>query len=169
MNAIPDSPPEGYAAVRNVVITHNTFVDCTTPLNFGVGAGKRNCTVKPENTYLVNNLIYSPDEDEIIKYFDRTDGIKVDHNLFSTRKGSFVQNNQNSTELKKVQIDGIEIVYTTARAKNNEMADLNTPALTSSGSFIGAFQGESDESSFQIANAKNCGPFWYKKTVPGSN
>ena len=169
MNAIPDSPPEGYAAVRNVVITHNTFVECTTPLNFGVGAGKRNCTVKPENTYLVNNLIYSPDEDEVIKYFDRTDGIMLDHNLFSTRKGSFVQNNQNSTELKKVQIDGIEIVYTTARAKNTGMADLNTPALTSSGSFIGAFQGESDESSFQIANAKNCGPIWYKKTDPGSN
>ena len=53
--------------------------------------------------------------------------------------------------------------------ENTEMADLNTPALTSSGLLIGAFQGESDESSFQIANAKNCGPLWYKKTDPGSN
>jgi poly(beta-D-mannuronate) lyase len=169
MNAIPDSPPEGYAAVRNVTITNNTFVDCTIPFNFGVGAGKRNCTVKPENTLLVNNLIYSPDEDEAIKYFDRTDGIKLDHNLFSTRKGSFIQNNQNSDELKKVRIDGIEIVYTSAKAKNTEMVDLQTPGTVSSGSFIGAYQGESDETILLKANAKNCGPPWYKKDDPGSN
>jgi poly(beta-D-mannuronate) lyase len=164
MNAIPDSPREGYAAVRNVMITNNTFVDCTTPLNFGVGAGKRNCTVKPEKTILVNNLVYSPDEDEVIKNFDRTDGIKLDHNLFSTRRGSFVQNMQTSAELEKVRINGIEIVYTTARSKNTE-TDNKTPGTAFSGSFIGAYQEGSDESSFHTADSINCGPLWYKKQM----
>jgi poly(beta-D-mannuronate) lyase len=68
MNAIPDSPLNGYMPVKNVIIANNTYYDCSTPWSFGVGFGDRNRIVKPESTLLLNNLIYSPNEAELIKY-----------------------------------------------------------------------------------------------------
>jgi len=51
MNGIPNSPASGYAAVKDVVIANNTFVDCTLPWNFSSGADDRNRSVKPERTF----------------------------------------------------------------------------------------------------------------------
>ena len=59
MNGIPNSPANGYAPVKNVTVTNNTYYDCAF-LGLCVGFGERNRIVRPENTLLINNLIYCP-------------------------------------------------------------------------------------------------------------
>lgn len=55
MNAIPDSPLSGYAAVRNSLVANNTMVDCKVSLEIGVGAGKKQSVV-PRDCRWSHNL-----------------------------------------------------------------------------------------------------------------
>ena len=55
MNGIPNSPLNKYAPVRGALVAHNTFVDCSVTMEFGVGAGKKQ-PLAPADSKIINNL-----------------------------------------------------------------------------------------------------------------
>lgn len=59
MNGIPNGPLNGYAPVKDVIIAHNTLVDCKVSMAIGVGAGKEKQSVSPANCLVANNVISS--------------------------------------------------------------------------------------------------------------
>jgi poly(beta-D-mannuronate) lyase len=117
MNGIPNSPANGYAPVKNVIVANNTYYDCTSPWSFGVGIGFRNRIAKPENTLLLNNLVYCPNTDELIKYYDQTDGIMLDNNILINNKGNLEIKGTVKGEILQSKLNDLEIIYTTIAAK----------------------------------------------------
>jgi poly(beta-D-mannuronate) lyase len=57
MNGVPNSPPHRYLPVRNTLIAHNTFVNCS-PFSLGEGADAER-TVAPSDVHVLNNIFYS--------------------------------------------------------------------------------------------------------------
>ena len=59
MNAIPDTPPEGYQQVKRTIVERNLILDCKTPFTIGLkhDAG---CTLPPLAVTVKNNLVYAP-------------------------------------------------------------------------------------------------------------
>ena len=85
MNGIPKSPLNRYNQVTDVVVAHNTWIDCKSPLQIGVGQNKKSVDVLPADeirsappirTIIANNLIYNtkPDETPVINH-DNMDGV----------------------------------------------------------------------------------------------
>lgn len=161
MNAIPNSPANGYAAVRNVVIAHNTYVDCTLPWSFGVGAGTRDRTVIPENTLVMNNLVYSPQESELIKAFDKTDGIKFDNNLLISKSGYLTGEGTAEGNITQESAWGVD--YVTTNAVGRKLGFIRADILGRSRSVtqVGAFQQEAGDATIPMAGPQNTGPSWY--------
>ena len=162
MNGIPDSPASGYAPVKNVILANNTYVDCTLPWNFCVGVSERNRIVTPQNTQIINNIVYCPNENELIKSYDKTDGITFGNNLMISKKGVSSEKGTVAGEINKSQLSGIEMVYSTIPAqkipfiKNDIMGQPRTKAV------IGAFQDKDEKAKTETASSLNCGPAWYK-------
>lgn len=72
MNGIPKSPQNRYNQVTDVVVAHNTWVDCRSPWQIGVGQNKASADVLPKSeirsappirTTVANNIIYNTHED----------------------------------------------------------------------------------------------------------
>jgi len=124
MNAIPNSPANGYAPVRNVVIANNTFYDCSSPWIFGAGFGERDRTVTPQNTLLLNNLVYCPNTDEIINHADKTEGIILNNNILISSKGVLSETGCVSGEALMTKVWGVDVPYTTVKAKNFLMLNM---------------------------------------------
>lgn len=162
MNAIPDSPLNGYMPVKNVIIANNTYYDCSTPWAFGVGFGDRDRVVKPESTLLLNNLIYSPNETELMKFYDQTDGVKFDNNLLISNKGASTQQGTVQGEAFKSTVWGIEMVFSNIKAKKLPFVKFDILGQTRGETVIGAFQNKGEKAEVELATAKNCGPEWYK-------
>ena len=66
MNGIPKSPLNRYIQVTDVVVAHKTWVNCTSPLKFGVGSNvdlkdilpaSEIRSERPIRTIVANNLI----------------------------------------------------------------------------------------------------------------
>jgi poly(beta-D-mannuronate) lyase len=169
MNGIPNTPPSGYAQVKNVVIANNTFLDCSIPWNFCFGAGEGDQTAKPESTLLINNLNYCPEEPELIKYNDKTDGIRLENNLLISKSGL-----ENSTESAKgavifKKILNMEIPMTNSAAKKLNFVTYDILGAKIEQPFIGAFHSTDDTHSFEMASAQNCGPKWYQASKKTSD
>lgn len=162
MNAIPDSPLNGYMPVKNVIVANNTYYDCSTPWAFGVGFGDRNRIVKPESTLLLNNLIYSPNETELMKFYDQTDGVKFDNNLLISNKGVSTQQGAVQGEVFKSTVWGIEMVFSNVKAKKLPFVKYDILGQTRGDAVIGAFQNKGEKAEVVLATAQNCGPEWYK-------
>lgn len=162
MNAIPDSPANGYAPVKNVLIANNTYYDCAFPWAFGAGFGERNRIVRPESTLLLNNLVYCPNTSELIKYYDTTDGIKLDNNIMMSNAGLLKENGAVEGEVLKAKINDIEIVYSNLKAKKLPFVKYDILGQTRGEAVIGAFQNQGEKSEIELATPKNCGPEWYK-------
>ncbi|MGM5470624.1 chondroitinase-B domain-containing protein [Flavobacteriaceae bacterium LMO-SS05] len=103
MNGIPKSPLNRYNQVTDVVVAHNTFIDCNSPWQFSVGSNVSQSDVlpateirsaRPERVVLANNLIYNEvaDENPIVNY-DKVDGVNFKNNII---------NNENNSEVKPV-------------------------------------------------------------------
>ncbi len=165
MNAIPNSPANGYAPVRNVMIANNTYYDCAFPWAFGVGFGERDRTVKPESTLLLNNLVYCPKTAELIKYYDTSDGIKMDNNIMVNASGTLKENGAVDAVVTKDTIFGIDMVYSTAKAKKLPFVKFDILGQTRGEAVIGAFQNKGIKPEIEIATSKNCGPDWYSATA----
>ena len=99
MNGIKKSPLNRYIQVTDVVVAHNTWVDCTAPLQFGVGSNIDQKDVLPASeirsetpirTLVANNIIYNTKGDPMpIFRHDAIDGIEFKSNAINNQQVEF--------------------------------------------------------------------------------
>lgn len=102
MNGIPKSPLNRYIQVTDVVVAHNSWIDCTSPLQFGVGSNVDQKDVlpaseirseRPIRTIVANNLIYNEKGDLLpVVAHDSLDGIYFESNLINNQGVAFNPN-----------------------------------------------------------------------------
>lgn len=122
MNDIPKSPQNRYNQVTDVVVAYNTWVNCASPWQFGVGTNISEAAVlpkseirsaRPERMIVANNVIYNEKGDTMpIVEHDQTDGIIFKNNVINNQGMTFkAQEGLETTffELKEVG----ENVFTT--------------------------------------------------------
>ncbi len=91
MNGIPKSSLNRYKQVTDVVVAYNTWVDCTSPFQVGVGQNKASKDVlpkseirsaKPIRTLVANNLVYNTttDANPVVNH-DDISGITFKNNV----------------------------------------------------------------------------------------
>ncbi len=165
MNGMPDSPLSGYAQVKNVIIANNTFYDCALPWNFCVGKSERNRIARPENVELINNLVYCPNDKELIKSYDKTDGITLTDNLMISSKGVSDEKGTIPGEVVKSKYLDYEFVYSTATCQKNPLATVDILAHSGKNPVVGAFQNNDEKAKIEIAGSGNCGPQWDFKAM----
>lgn len=115
MNGIPKSPLNRYNQVTDVLVAYNTYINCKSPWQFGVGTNISQKDVlplseirsaRPLRTVVANNVIYNEvgDENPIIEH-DKADGVKFKGNLINNQ-GVKIKNEErfksSSFELIKV-------------------------------------------------------------------
>lgn len=99
MNGIKKSPLNRYIQVTDVVVAHNTWVNCTSPWQLGVGSNVDQKDVLPASeirsetpirTIVANNIIYNDKGDDmpIIRY-DSIDGIDFKSNVINNQGTKF--------------------------------------------------------------------------------
>lgn len=99
MNGIPKSPLNRYIQVTDVTVANNTWVDCSAPLQFGVGSNVSQSDVlpaseirsaRPKRTVVANNLIYNTKGDERpVVAHDKLDGILFKNNIIDNQGVDF--------------------------------------------------------------------------------
>ena len=102
MNGIPKSPLNRYNQVTDVVVAFNTWVNCKSPWQFGVGTNISQRNVLPASeirsarairTVVANNLIYNDSGDaQPIVAHDSIDGVKFKNNLINNQGVTFKPN-----------------------------------------------------------------------------
>ena len=99
MNGIPRSPLNRYIQVTDVVIAHNSWINCVSPWQFGVGSNVSQKDVlppseirsaRPVRTTVANNIIYnqSGDSNPLVEH-DEIDGINFKNNIISNQGVEF--------------------------------------------------------------------------------
>ncbi|MCL7764868.1 alginate lyase [Polaribacter sp. Z014] len=115
MNGIPKSPLNRYNQVTDVVVAFNTYVNCKSPWQFGVGTNIAQAAVLPKSeirsaralrTIVANNVIYNKvgDKNPIIEH-DKADGVTFKDNIINNQGVAFDNSDRiaaNSFELTKV-------------------------------------------------------------------
>lgn len=81
MNGIPNSAPNGYERVQNVVIENNTWVSCKSPLEFCNGKGSRERDDKPLRTVVRKNIVFCPTTKALVKEHDTDYDIRLEDNI----------------------------------------------------------------------------------------
>lgn len=99
MNGIRRSAINRYIQVTDVVVAYNTWVDCKSPWQFGVGSNVDQKDVLPPSeirsetpirTLVANNVIYNSVGDEIpIVRYDSIDGITFKNNVINNQGMDF--------------------------------------------------------------------------------
>ena len=99
MNGIPKSPLNRYIQVTDVVVAHNSWIDCVSPWQFGVGSNIDERAVlppseirseRPIRTIVANNLIYNTSGDKMpIVAHDQMDGINFKSNVINNQNLDF--------------------------------------------------------------------------------
>ncbi|MFD2542702.1 chondroitinase-B domain-containing protein [Lacinutrix gracilariae] len=116
MNGIPKSPLNRYNQVTDVVVAYNTYVNCSSPWQFGVGTNIAQADVLPKSeirsarairTTLANNVIYNQKGlENIVIENDKADGVTFKSNIVDNQGLAFPDFNGGiialSLELKKV-------------------------------------------------------------------
>ncbi|WP_147678296.1 chondroitinase-B domain-containing protein [Algibacter pacificus] len=99
MNGIPKSPLNRYNQVTDVVVAYNTYVNCKSPWQFGVGTNIAQADVLPVSeirsaralrTHVANNIIYNEigDKNVIIEH-DKADGVQFSNNVINNQGVDF--------------------------------------------------------------------------------
>ncbi|WP_297706076.1 chondroitinase-B domain-containing protein [uncultured Eudoraea sp.] len=99
MNGIPKSPLNRYNQVTDVVVAYNTFVNCDSPWQFGVGSNISQKDVlplseirsaRPLRMLVANNVIYNEkgDPSPIIEH-DKADGVTFKSNVINNQNVAF--------------------------------------------------------------------------------
>jgi poly(beta-D-mannuronate) lyase len=111
MNGIPKSSLNRYKQVTDVVIAYNTWVDCNSPIQIGVGQNNASKDVLPISeirsappirTILANNLIYNTVSNSIpLVNHDDKSGISFKNNIISNA-GIL---NDSSSEFKSIEVE----------------------------------------------------------------
>jgi len=104
MNGIPKSPLNRYNQVTDVVVAYNTYVNCKSPWQFGVGTNISQKDVlplseirsaRPLRTLVANNVIYNNigDPSPIIEH-DEADGVDFQSNVINNQGVAFKDDNR---------------------------------------------------------------------------
>ncbi|SDX93519.1 poly(beta-D-mannuronate) lyase [Lutibacter oricola] len=115
MNGIPKSPLNRYNQVTDVVVAYNTYVNCKSPWQFGVGTNISQKEVLPLSeirsaralrTEVVNNVIFNTEGDaHLIVEHDKADGVTFMANAINNQGVDFKNKDKfivSNFELKKV-------------------------------------------------------------------
>ena len=116
MNGIPKSPLNRYNQVTDVVVAYNTYVNCSSPWQFGVGTNIAQADVLPLSeirsarairTTVANNVIYNEKGlDAIVVENDKADGVLFKSNVVDNQGVDFKDFDggisATSLELKKI-------------------------------------------------------------------
>ncbi len=99
MNGIPKSPLNRYIQVTDVTVAHNSWIDCQSPLQFGIGSNVSQKDVlpaseirsaRPKRTVVANNLIYNSTGDKTpVVAHDKLDGIQFESNIIQNQDVAF--------------------------------------------------------------------------------
>ncbi len=118
MNGIKKSALNRYLQVTDVVIAHNTYVDCTSPWQFGVGSNVDQKEVLPASeirseapirTLVANNVIYNTTGDPMpIFRHDSIDGIEFRSNIIDNNGMAF----RGVSGLEEIDLEGSELEET---------------------------------------------------------
>ena len=119
MNGIPKSPLNRYNQVTDVVVAYNTYVDSSSPWQFGVGTNISQADVLPKSeirsarplrTEVVNNVIYNSvgDANPIVEH-DKADGVTFASNIISNNGVAFSQREGLTT--KSININRFRFRY----------------------------------------------------------
>ncbi len=114
MNGIPKSPQNRYTQVTDAVVAYNSWIECESPLQFGVGTNIDQKDVlpaseirsaRPKRTLVANNLIYNSimTGNTVIEH-DKTDGVKFISNVINNEAKSAFEGIENvGFNLKKIE------------------------------------------------------------------
>lgn len=186
MNGIPRSPLNRYNQVTDVVVAHNTWVDCTSPWQFSVGANMNKSSVlpkkeirsaRPKRILIANNIIYNQQADELpIKAYDKVDGITMRNNVIDNNDGKF--NKYDGLETKSISMDKITEQLFVPSDNQSEILGNIYPGFEfetiekdifgtsrSYDNFLGAIS-QSTISNKLIINKKLYGTDWYSNEKP---
>ena len=99
MNGIPKSPLNRYIQVTDVTVAYNSWINCTAPLQFGVGSNVSQKDVlpaseirsaRPIRTLVANNLIHNEKGDQTpVVAHDKLDGIQFKSNIINNQGVGF--------------------------------------------------------------------------------
>ncbi|MDF9799287.1 poly(beta-D-mannuronate) lyase [Catalinimonas alkaloidigena] len=99
MNGIPMTPLNRYKQVTDAVIAYNSWVDCKSPWQIGIGQNRESVNVLPASeirsappirTTMANNLIYNTKADEApLVNHDDMDGILFKNNIIDNNGSEY--------------------------------------------------------------------------------
>jgi len=99
MNGIPKSPLNRYNQVTDVVVAYNTYVNCSSPWQFGVGTNIAQADVLPKSeirsarairTIVANNIVYNEKGlESIVVENDKADGVTFKNNIVDNKGVKF--------------------------------------------------------------------------------
>ena len=179
MNGIPKSPLNRYIQVTDVVVAHNSWINCTSPWQFGVGSNVDQKDIlpaseirseRPVRTIVANNLIYNEKSDkQPIVAHDSIDGIDFRNNLINNQGASF----EHDSAIKQVDFSLSELEenilippgdLSTFELYNGFEFDLITKdlfgSLRAKTNLVGAIS-EVPVEKPNIMDISNYGPDWY--------
>lgn len=184
MNGIKRSPLNRYIQVTDVVVAYNTWVDCTSPWQLGVGSNVDQKDVLPPSeirsetpirTIVANNLIYNSkgDPSPIIRY-DSINGIAFRSNVISNQGGKF--RSLEGLEERDISMTELEEDIWVPSSKLNdietyqgfEFDQIKTDLLGNTradNSAIGAIIGNNSTAP-NVMDRSKYGPSWYDATPP---
>lgn len=133
MNGIPMTPLNRYLQVSDIVVAYNTWVDCKSPWQIGVGQNLKSADVLPISeirsaapirSTVANNIIYNSVEDEtpIINHSEM-DGIVFKNNMIDNNGGEYSEYDvlQNgSLKMKKIN----EWLYAPENSQDKKLNDV---------------------------------------------
>lgn len=169
MNAVPNSPINRYHQVSDVDVSFNTFVNCKSPWQLCVGSDAER-TDRPVNVRIANNIVYSPEEEDLIMAFDKTDGFTFVGNVLQSTRGIErgtgcieaeikVRRGQNGIILPLVSADA-------AQGYDFVQTDIDGRERGTKKS-IGAFELAGKKGDKVLAGKSNCGPGFIWKPASG--
>lgn len=159
LNGIPGALPKEYMQVRDARIYNNTFYECATPWHLCFGSSAKR-SLRPVNTYIVNNLVYCPGQETLIKEYDSTDSIRFENNLLVSRKGFGKEAGGIKGKISVKQAKGLEYAETRVRSEEYGFM-MNSPAgrLFRGNKYIGAVQPGMVLPA--VPDRSQYGPSWY--------
>lgn len=181
MNGIPMSPLNRYLQVSDVVVAYNTWVDCKSTWQIGVGQNLKSVDVLPKNeirsappirSTIANNVIYNTEQDEMpVINHSEMDGILFKNNVIDNNGNTYFEYNvlQNGLlKMKKInewlyapedsQSETLKKVFEGYNFESIEK-DIFGASRTNENS-IGAINNLSVAENFKI-DKTNYGPDWF--------
>lgn len=191
MNGIPMTPLNRYLQVSDVVVAHNSWINCKSPWQIGVGQNIASADVLPVSeirsaapirSTIANNIIYNTtvDKQPFINH-SKMEGVSFANNAIDNAGQQYSEYNiatNSSIKMKKLN----EWLYAPEDTENEILEDLFNGyqfekiqtdifgASRAEKNSIGAIINLSDAEEFQM-DKKDYGPYWFDKeqSIPEPN